>query len=62
MADPEQGVPAPNLPPAPAPAPQAQQVPQAPQGQQLVHLNWSYFNQNFQENLMRHRTTSALYQ
>ena len=24
--------------------PQTQQAPQGPQGQQLVHLNWSYFN------------------
>ena len=44
MADPEAGVPAPNPPPAPAPVPQA---PQAPQGQQLVHLNWSYFKPQF---------------
>ena len=27
--------------------PQALQVPQAPQGQQLIHLNWSYFKQEF---------------
>ena len=27
--------------------PQAPQVPQTPQGQQLVHLNWSYFKQEF---------------
>ena len=33
MADQEEGIPAPNPPPVPA------QAPQAPQGQQLVHLN-----------------------
>ena len=49
MADQEEGIPAPNPPPAPAQATQAAQVPQAlqaqqaPQGQKLVHLNWSYF-------------------
>ena len=45
MADQEEGIPAPNPPPAPAQtvqAAQAAQVPQAPQGQYLVHLNWSY--------------------
>ena len=41
MADQEEGVPAPYPPPAPA------QAPQAPQGQQLVHLNWSYFKPEF---------------
>ena len=48
MADQEQGVAAPNPLPAPVPAPQ---VPQAPQqlGQQLVHLNWSYFKPEFLE-------------
>ena len=44
MADQEEGVPAPNPPPAPVQAPQA---PQAPQGQQLVHLNWSHFKPEF---------------
>ena len=52
MTDQEEGVPASNPPLAPAQAVQAAQVPQAPevqqvpqtlQGQQLVHLNWSYF-------------------
>ena len=50
MADQEEGIPAPNLPPAPAQVPQAPQVlqtPQAQQGQQLVHLNWSYFKLEF---------------
>ena len=40
MADQEEGILAPN-PPAPVQAPQAQQ------GQQLVHLNWSYFKPEF---------------
>ena len=35
----------PNPPPAPAPTPAP--VPKAPQGQQLVHLNWSYFKPEF---------------
>ena len=39
MADQEEGIPAPN----PAPV----QAPQAPQGQQLVHLNWPYFKPEF---------------
>ena len=53
MADQEEGLSAPNPPPAPvqaAQAVQAAQVPQAPhapQGQQLVHLNWSYFEPEF---------------
>ena len=54
MADLKAGVPAPNPPPVPAPAqvqapqaPQAPQVPQTSQGQQLVHLNWSYFQPEF---------------
>ena len=62
MADQGQGVPAPNLPPAPAQAgKQAQQQQQkqdhvAPQaqaptvhqpGQQVVHLNWSNFKPEF---------------
>ena len=56
MADQEAGVPVPNPPMAPAPAPhdpqlpqvpQVPQAPQAPQGQQLVHLNWSYFQPEF---------------
>ena len=44
MADQVQGVPAPPPPPPADPA-----VPQAPQqpGQQLVHLNWSYFKPEF---------------
>ena len=46
MADQEAGVPAPNPPLAPVPAPQD---PQAPQGQQLVHLNWSYFKPELSE-------------
>ena len=41
MTDQEERVPAPNPPPAPV------QVPQAPQGQKLVHLNWSYFKPEF---------------
>ena len=55
MANQEEGIPATN-PPAPVQAPQAPQVPQVPQapkGQQLVHLNWSYFKPEFQENLMK---------
>ena len=44
MADQEEGVPAPNSPPAPV---QAAQAVQAPQGQKLVNLNWSYFNPEF---------------
>ena len=55
MADQEAGVTAPNPLPAPMPAPvpaqvQAPQVPpahQAPQRQQLAHLNWSYFKPDF---------------
>ena len=51
MAHQETGVPAPNPPPAPVPAqvqaPQAPQAPQTPQGQQLAHLNWSCFKQEF---------------
>ena len=47
MADQEEGVPAPNPPPAPAQAAQTAQAPQAPQGQQLVHLNQSYFKPEF---------------
>ena len=45
MEDREEGVPAPNSPPALAQEPQAHKChsPQAPQGQQLVHLKWSYF-------------------
>ena len=42
MADNEAGVLAPNPPPARAP-----QVPQAPQGQQFVHLNWPNFKPEF---------------
>ena len=38
MADQEESVPVPNPPPAPA---------QAPQGQQVVHLNWTYFKPEF---------------
>ena len=56
MADQEEGIPAPNPPPAPVQAlqvPQAPQVlqvpqaPQAPQRQQLIHLNWSHFKPEF---------------
>ena len=63
MPDQEEGVPAPNPPQAQVPAPsqtvhapqasqalqvpQAPQAPQAPQGEQLVHLNWSYFQPKF---------------
>ena len=47
MADQEEGVPAPNPPPAPVQAAQAAQAAQAPQGQQLVYLNWSYFKSEF---------------
>ena len=48
MAEPgpkPQNVPAPNSTPPPA----GQVVPQAPQqpGQQLIHLNWSYFKPEF---------------
>ena len=48
MAEPgpePQNVPAPNPPPPPA-DPAVPQVPQQP-GQQLVHLNWSYFKPEF---------------
>ena len=34
-------------------APQAPQAAEAPQGQQLIHLNWSYFKPEIQENLMK---------
>ena len=47
MADQEGGVPAPNPPPA------QQQQGHTSQQQQVVHLNWSISNQNFQENLMK---------
>ena len=47
MAYQEEGIPAPNPPPAPAQAAQVAQVPRAPQGQQLVYLNWSYFKPEF---------------
>ena len=46
MAEPgpgPQNIPAPN----PTPPPADPVVPQAPQGQQLVHLNWSYFKPEF---------------
>ena len=46
MTDQEEGIPAPNS-PAPVQAPQAPLAPQALQGQQLVHLNWSYFKPEF---------------
>ena len=46
----QEGVPAHNPPPALAQAPQ---MPQAPQGQQLVHLNWSSFKPKFSGNLMK---------
>ena len=48
-------IPAPPFPPAqPDPAQQAQQPMQPEQqGQQLVHFNWSHFNQNFQESQKR---------
>ena len=57
MAEPEpqvQGIAAPNLhpPPADQPKPQAPQQPVQP-AQQVVHLNWSFVNQNFQESPMR---------
>ena len=41
MADQEEGVPAPNPPPAPV------QALQTPQVQKLVHLKWSYFKPEF---------------
>ena len=62
MADQEQGVSAPNPPPAPAEtgkqaqqqkqhqdhvAPQAQAPAAQQPGQQVVHLNWSYFKPEF---------------
>ena len=53
MANQEEGIPAPNPPPAQwqaaqgTQAAQTPQVPQAPQVQQLVHLNWSYFKPEF---------------
>ena len=50
MADQEEGIPAPNPPPAlvqAAQTAQAAQAPQAPQGQHLVHLNWSCFKPEF---------------
>ena len=59
MADQAQGVPAPPPPTPPAPVQAGQQAqqkqdhaaPQAPtaQGQQSVHLNWSYFKPEFSE-------------
>ena len=47
MADQEEGTPVSNPPPAPVEATQVVQAPQAPKGQQLVHLNWSYFKPEF---------------
>ena len=56
MAEPgpqEQGVPAPSHPPAQvqaghqAPQQQEHHAPPAQQGQQIVHLNWSYFKPEF---------------
>ena len=47
MADQEASEPAPNPPPASVQAPQAPQASQTLQGQQLVHLNWSYFKPKF---------------
>ena len=44
MADHEEGVPIPNLPPA---QPQPQLQPQDQQQQQVVHLNWSNFKPEF---------------
>ena len=41
MADQEEGVPAPNVPPAQPPPPQQQDY--AGQQQQVLHLNWSNF-------------------
>ena len=42
MADHEEGVPTPNLPPA-QPQPQPQPQSQDQEQQQVVHLNWSNF-------------------
>ena len=59
MAELVQVVPAPPSPLAQVQAGQQVQqqqehhVPPAQQGQQVIHLNWSYLNQNSQENLMR---------
>ena len=47
MADEEEGVPAPNPPPAQQPQPPPQQQDQAGQQQQVVHLNWSNFKPEF---------------
>ena len=50
MADQEEAIPAPNPPPAPVQIAQTAEVPQslqAPQGQQLVHSNWSCFKPEF---------------
>ena len=47
MADQEEGVPAPNPHLASVQAPKSPQAPHAPQGHQLIHLNWSYFKPEF---------------
>ena len=49
MADQEEGVPAPNTPCPSASTTTSTSAtsPKAPQGQQLVHLNWSYFKPEF---------------
>ena len=47
MAYQKEGITAPKPPPAPVQEPQTPQAPQALQGQQLVHLNWSYFKPEF---------------
>ena len=48
MADHEEGIPTPNLPPAqPQPQPQPKPQRQDQQQQQIVHLNWSNFKSEF---------------
>ena len=54
MADLEEGVPTPNLPPAqPQLQLQPQLQPQDQQQQQVIHLNWSNFKPEFSGNLLR---------
>ena len=51
MADQEEGIPAPN--PSPEQQQQQLQLDHTGQQQQVVHLNWSNFKQNFLGNLMK---------